>query len=229
VLPLKVAVGIVQKTLIDYQHTSNHLPKLSSAEFDFKVQSEHTEGLGFGIWIITIGGSRTADNVSDLTFTYAVPTPTPASSGPSFSIQPLNVNELKKMDVNALANMDSNLLSGIDINTFADILAAGTATPKLKVDKLHDQLLAAIEAAANAVKDAPTVGAAKFSTFAAQIQYAIKYDGKVEANIPIFSFFSISPKVDINQTAIQSVKLVFKPPSATPSPTASASASSPSP
>ena len=212
-MPLKVAAGVVQKTVAEYQTTTDSLPKLDSAELDFKVQTEGVLGGGVGLFaIFTIGVSRTEAHVIDVTFSYSVPKPT-SSPGPkppgadrSFAITDLGV-------------MDINTLAQADINMFANALAADTATPKVDIKKFHDELFTAITNAAKSVKDVPSIGDAKFEKFAVTIDYSVKWEANASGSIPVFSFLTVNPKLGASQNSVHSVKLIFKPPTTSSGPT----------
>lgn len=223
-LPLKVASGVVQKALAKYQKEAESLPIplpiLDSVEFDFKVQTEVVEGGGIGVWIFTIGASKTQGHVNDFTFTYSVPTPTP-------SPRPKSPGADRSFSITDVGAMDINTLADTDINVFADALASKTTTPKVDVEKFYQELLQAITDAAQTVKDVPLIGDAKFDKLAVTIEYSVKYEGNVSGNIPVFSFLMVTPKISANRNWVHSVKLVFKPPlkpttspgpAATPSP-----------
>jgi hypothetical protein len=223
VLPLKVAVGVVQKVLVDYQNEKSSL-KLKSADFDFKVQTENVESIGISVWLITAGASRTSDHVSDVGFTYSLPSPSPSiSPSPSASASPspihgpldsrltLDTTKVDAFDINTLNAMDFDAFAQMDVNFLANILAKKTITPKVDIKRLYKDLLEAIRGAAQAVKDTPpAIGRTKFDNFAVTIQYQVKYDANASATIPIFAFLSIGPKLDWNQTSAQTVKLVFQ-------------------
>jgi len=207
-MPLKVAAGVVQKTLAEYQVNAKSPLKLDSAEFDFKVQTEGSGGLGFGIPLIfTIGASRTEDHVTDVTVTYSVPKPSPSSGasspspGPQGAERPFTMLNFSALDIKTLA--DTN------INAFANTLASGTTTPQVKVDKFHDDLLKAITNAAQSVKDVPSIGGARFEKFAVTIEYSVKWEGNAAGNIPIFSFLTVAPKLGASLNSVHSIKLVF--------------------
>jgi hypothetical protein len=83
--PLDEVIGQVKAALNDYQASAlsadnlklppaKRLPKLKSAEFDFKTTNDTSVGLKFTFLIFTIGGSRSSENVNDVTFLYQVPT-----------------------------------------------------------------------------------------------------------------------------------------------------------
>jgi hypothetical protein len=221
-MPLKVAAGVVQKTLAEYQKNAESLLKLDSAEFDFKVQTEGVVGGGIGIpMIFTIGASRTEAHVTDVTFTYSVPKPTP-SPGPR---PPGADRSFTMTDVSA---MDINTLADTNINMFANALASGTTTPKVNVEKFHQELLKAITNAAQTVKDVPSIGGAKFEKFAFTIEYSVKWEGNASGNIPVFSFLTVAPKLGGSINSVHSVKLVFPKAPVTPS-TSSGPAATPSP
>jgi hypothetical protein len=222
-LPLKVASGVVQKTLAEYQKKAEaeSLPKLDSAEFNFKVQTEVMVGGGISVWIFTLGASRTEGHVNNFTFTYSVPKPSP-SPGPK---SPGGNRSFSITDVGA---MDINTLADTDINVFADALAAGTTTPKVDVEKFDQELLKAITDAAQTVKDVPSIGNAEFKEFAVTIEYSVKYEGNASGNIPIFSFLMVTPKLGANRNSVHSVKLVFKKEPVTPT-TSPGPAATPSP
>jgi len=217
-LPLKVAAGVVQKTVAEYQTKADSLPKLESAELDFKVQTEGVVGGGIGIFaIFTIGVSRTEAHVNDVTFSYSVPKPTPSPGAkPPGPDRSFTITDLGAMDINTLAQAD--------INMFANALAADTTTPKVDVKKFHDELFTAITNAAKSVKDVPSIGDAKFEKFAVTIEYSVKWEGNASGNIPVFSFLTVTPKLGASQNSVHSVKLIFKPlptssgPTPTPSP-----------
>ena len=64
------------------------MPKIMSAEFDFKVSTATVVGVKVNLWILTLGGSLEQDHVNDVTFTYARPAPpkqtlSPLSFGPA--------------------------------------------------------------------------------------------------------------------------------------------------
>jgi len=223
-LPLKVVVGVVQKTVAEYQAALS--PKLDAAEFTFKVQTENAQGISIGAWIITVGFTRTEGNSIDVTFNYQVPTPspTPAAPGPKPPTPQLDIKSFSN-NINMLAAVDTQTLANAPLKDFVDILAAGTKTPKIDMQKFHDRLLDAIKGAAQAVQDAPAIGKVEFEKFAITLLYSVKYEGSGAASIPVFSFLSIGPKVSANQNSTQSVKLTFKLPKPSASPAASASPS----
>jgi len=212
VLPLKVAVGVAQKVVADYQNADKNPPMLlDKVDFDFKVQTEHSEQLGVLAYVVTLGGSHTDTEVVDATFSYAVPTPVPTK-------------ELKKfeaLNLEALGTVSPESLSNFAVDALANNLARDTITPRLNVDKLHDKLLESMRSAAEAVKQAPQVAKANFKSFATTISYQVKWDGYIGANIPVFSFVTIGPKIDINRTDVHSIKLTFAAPTPTPTPTPS--------
>ena len=85
-IPLAAALAQVQTALDKYRGLpgAKTLPPLESAEFEFKVTKQFVIGAKLSLWIITIGGSRTTQDVNGLKFTYsapkATPTPTPKPS-----------------------------------------------------------------------------------------------------------------------------------------------------
>jgi hypothetical protein len=59
-----------------------------------------------------------------------------------------------------------------------------------------------------AVKSAGSLGPLGFSQLTVTIQYGVKWDGNLGANVPI-SFVTVGLSGDKNKNTVQSVKLVF--------------------
>src|SRR5208337_4733104 len=80
--PLDLIISQVKAALDLYQqnvgNSPDALPPLTSAEFDFKTTTAKVEGFTINLLIFKIGGSHEKDVVNDVTFTYAVPSPTAA-------------------------------------------------------------------------------------------------------------------------------------------------------
>lgn len=78
---LSTVIRAVQSALNTYQNTRNSdaLPPLKSAEFDFKTTVATSVTGKLTLFIFTIGGSHEQDQVSDVTFLYAVPAAKPAA------------------------------------------------------------------------------------------------------------------------------------------------------
>jgi hypothetical protein len=79
----------IAKNAVDACKSDSALPPLSSAEFDFKVQTSVSGNVGIDVWIISVGASRTADNLSDTTFTYDDPNSSKSTSNEMFAFDTL--------------------------------------------------------------------------------------------------------------------------------------------
>ena len=75
-VPLNIVITQVKAALDQYQKSlgkgADALPKLQSAEFNFKATTEVTVGGKISFLIFTIGGSRTTSDVNDVTYTYSI-------------------------------------------------------------------------------------------------------------------------------------------------------------
>jgi hypothetical protein len=83
--PLNAIIQEVESALNKYQDNlgsgaTNQLPKLQSAEFDFKTSTAKTIGFSLNLFIFKFGTSHENDTVNDVTYTYKVKQP-PAPSG----------------------------------------------------------------------------------------------------------------------------------------------------
>ena len=83
-----------------------------------------------------------------------------------------------------------------------------TSHAKPNPPTLTEDLLSTIQAAALAVKSAGSLGPLGFSQLTVTIQYGVKWDGNLGANVPI-SFVTVGLSGDKNKNTVQSVKLVF--------------------
>lgn len=73
---------------------------------------------------------------------------------------------------------------------------------------LKDALAQTIQSAAAAIKTSGTLGKLTFTKLTVNLQYGVKWDGNIGANVPI-SFVTIGLSGDKNKNTVQSVKLVF--------------------
>ena len=73
---------------------------------------------------------------------------------------------------------------------------------------LTEALVSTIQGAAKSVKAAGTLGPLGFTQLTVTIQYGVKWDGNLGANVPI-SFVTVGLNGDKNKNTVQSVKLVF--------------------
>jgi hypothetical protein len=82
--PLDQVITQVNLALNDYQLAAaasekdsspkaQKLPELKSADFDFKTTNDTSNGITFTFLVFTIGGTRSSENVNDVTFHYQVP------------------------------------------------------------------------------------------------------------------------------------------------------------
>ncbi len=81
----------------------------------------------------------------------------------------------------------------------------GSKKPKLQ---LADELAGTIQNAALEVKNAKQLNNLNFTKLAVVIQYGVKWDGSVGANVPI-QLVTIGVGGDINKNTVQSVKITF--------------------
>ncbi len=79
---------------------------------------------------------------------------------------------------------------------------------KLKPPLLKDALAQTIQSAAAAIKTSGNLGKLSFSKLTVNLQYGVKWDGNIGANVPI-SFVTVGLSGDKNKNTVQSVKLVF--------------------
>lgn len=77
-----------------------------------------------------------------------------------------------------------------------------------KPPTLTAQLANTIQNAAEAVKASKQLGGLTFSIFTVNLQYGVKWDGNIGANVPI-SLVTLGLNADVNKNTVQSVKLVF--------------------
>jgi hypothetical protein len=79
-IPLCMVAQKIKKALDDYNADptteKGSLPKLSKAEFDFKVVRSTSGGLKFSILVFSVGATTEIDATDDVTFSYEVPKPT---------------------------------------------------------------------------------------------------------------------------------------------------------
>jgi len=80
-------------------------------------------------------------------------------------------------------------------------------SPK-KPPTLTEQLAYTIQAAALAVKTSKQLGPLSFSKFVVTVQFGVKWDGNIGANVPI-SLVTVGLSGDISKNTVQSVKLTF--------------------
>jgi hypothetical protein len=161
------------------------LPKIMSAEFDFKVSTATVAGVKVNLWILALGGSMEKDNVNDVTFTYARPEP----PKPKQTFSPLSFGPadfFKKI---------------------ADLFTK--KKQPLPPARLSDELLATMQAAAIAAKNEFKVDNVVFDKkVTVQIQFGVKLDVNASASIPVYGLV-VGPSIDRNANVTQSVKLVF--------------------
>lgn len=79
---------------------------------------------------------------------------------------------------------------------------------KRKPPLLQDALAQTIQSAATAIKTSGTVGKLTFSKLTVNLQYGVKWDGNIAANVPI-QLVTIGLSGEKNKNTVQSVKLVF--------------------
>jgi hypothetical protein len=84
---------------------------------------------------------------------------------------------------------------------------AGLRTRK-KPPMLTEQLANTIQNAAVSVKACKQFGKLSFTKFTVNVQYGVKWDGNIGANVPI-SLVTLGLSADVNKNTVQSVKLVF--------------------
>jgi hypothetical protein len=77
-----------------------------------------------------------------------------------------------------------------------------------KPPTLEEQLAYTIQAAALAVKASKQLGPLTFSKFVVNVQFGVKWDGNIGANVPI-SLVTVGLNGDISKNTVQSVKLTF--------------------
>jgi hypothetical protein len=93
--PLDEVIAQVNLAFNDYQTfvdspenqkvpAAKRLPHLKSAEFDFKTTIDTSVGPTFSFLVFTIGGTRSTENVNDVTFHYQVPPAVSEASEASF-------------------------------------------------------------------------------------------------------------------------------------------------
>jgi hypothetical protein len=85
---------------------------------------------------------------------------------------------------------------------------SGALQATQKPKPLAEELASTIQSAAAAVKASPQLGSLNFSKLAVNIQYGVKWDGNIGANVPI-QFVTIGISGDKNKNTVQSVKLTF--------------------
>ncbi len=77
-----------------------------------------------------------------------------------------------------------------------------------KPPTLTEALASTIQGAAAAIKASGSLGKLKFNKLTVNVQYGVKWDGNIGANVPI-QFVTIGLSGDRNKNTVQSVKLVF--------------------
>lgn len=82
------------------------------------------------------------------------------------------------------------------------------ANPNRKPPLLKDALAQTIQSAAAAIKTSGNLGKLSFTKLTVNLQYGVKWDGNIGANVPI-SFVTVGLSGDKNKNTVQSVKLVF--------------------
>src|SRR5207249_2777064 len=156
----------VQDTLHRFDDTVKHggadLPKIMSAEFDFKVSTATVVGVKVNLWILTLGGSLEKDHVNDVTFTYARP------EAPKQMLSPLSFGPASDI-----------------FKKIADLFTKKKQAPPPA--RLSDELLATIQAAAIAAKNEFKVDNVVFDKkVTVQIQFGVKLDTQASASIPVY-------------------------------------------
>ena len=73
---------------------------------------------------------------------------------------------------------------------------------------LSDDIVARMQAAASAVKEAAKMGDLNFNQLDVKIQFGIKNDGSVAASVPV-QLVTIGPNIDYNKNDVQTVTLSF--------------------
>ena len=143
--PLKVAIDQVRAALDEYQKNrgtgSAELPPLSAAEFDFKVTTTVSSGVTFSILIFKFGNTTERSDVSDVTFTYALPPPEPKIGAESVQPPPLLKDELAKTIQGAASALKESFTFGnlplkqvtvnIQYGVKRDVSGSGTPTISL--------------------------------------------------------------------------------------------------
>jgi hypothetical protein len=186
--PLGLVMYEVQDTLHRFNKTVEEggadLPKITSAEFDFKVSTATVVGVKVNLWILTLGGSMEKDHVNDVTFAYARPEPPKQTPSPLSFGAPSDI--FKKI---------------------ADLFRKKKQEPPPA--RLSDELLATMQAAAIAAKNDFKVDNVTFDKkVTVQIQFGVKLDVQAGASIPVYGLV-VGPSIDRNANVVQSVKLVF--------------------
>lgn len=186
--PLGLVMYEVQDVLHRFDDTVKNggpdLPKIMSAEFDFKVSTATVAGVKVNLWILTLGGSLEKDHVNDVTFTYARP------QAPKQTLSPLSFGPVSDI-----------------FKKIADLFTKKKQKPPPA--KLSDELLATIQAAAIAAKNDFKVDNVVFDKkVTVQIQFGVKLDTQASASIPVYGLV-VGPSIDRNANVAQSVKLVF--------------------
>ena len=94
---LNTVIRAVQSALDTYQNTRNKddaaLPPLKSAEFEFKTTVATSATGKITLFVFTFGGSHEKDQVSDVTFLYAVPAAKPAIGSRSAKRQQVSLQD----------------------------------------------------------------------------------------------------------------------------------------
>jgi hypothetical protein len=76
---------------------------------------------------------------------------------------------------------------------------------------LSDDIVARMQAAASAVKEATKMGDLNFNQLDMKIQFGIKNDGSAAASVPV-QLVTIGPSIDYNKNDVQTVTLSFAKP-----------------
>jgi hypothetical protein len=95
------------------------LPKLTSAVFDFKTTTATVGGLSFSIFILKIGATHEVDNVSDIAFTYSVPSTSTRGAHNAKANKPLSDELANEILAAAKAVQTSGTVSGLPLSKIA--------------------------------------------------------------------------------------------------------------
>jgi len=82
---------------------------------------------------------------------------------------------------------------------------------KIPFQPLADQIVADMQAAAAAIKDAASLGKLNFNQLSVMIQFGIQFQGEAAINVPV-QLVKIGPSVDYKKNEVQTVTLTFAPP-----------------
>jgi hypothetical protein len=97
---------LAEKSQKDTSPGAIKLPRLKSANFDFKTTNDSSVGPTFSFLIFTIGGSRSTESVNDVSFQYQVPDGflVPKSTGYTKDGKPILLRESLSKTIMAAAN-----------------------------------------------------------------------------------------------------------------------------